>query len=198
MGYIREQCHPLSFGWFPISQFNPTYFRTDLVLDHPETGFQTFIASYQTIPPLTHPLPPAINKYRYTRDIHIVNFTRSKTRQTSQKAHTPLQKPPPPIMSATNYFLQDYATQHREAIRAQAAAEGRTLSVENPECKRLQQLSATQSSSPDQQQQQKVKKTSWWSSIHKNKKSTTAKDQSQQQDNGDAKSLHSFSSGSSY
>lgn len=107
-------------------------------------------------------------------------------------------------MSATNYFLQDYATQHREAIRAQAAAEGRTLSVENPECKRLQQLASSQSSSTSpeqqQQQQQKVKKTSWWSSIRKNTKTTTAtaKDQSQQRDNGDAKSLHSFSSGSSY
>lgn len=40
---------------------------------------------------------------------------------------------------ATNFFLEGHATAHRDALRARAAAEGRTLSVENPESKRVQQ-----------------------------------------------------------
>ncbi|KAK5047313.1 hypothetical protein LTR84_006835 [Exophiala bonariae] len=107
---------------------------------------------------------------------------------------------------ATNYFLEGYATQHRDAMRARAAAEGRTLSVENPESKRIQQQKSSLSSSQSQSQpsttttqheQQQNNKTSWWSSKF-NKGSSKSSSAKEQQQEADAKSLHSFSSGSSY
>lgn len=51
----------------------------------------------------------------------------------------------------TNLFLQDYSQAHREAIRAQAAAEGRTLSVKNP--------------NPGAERAAKLSKQKWWKSL---------------------------------
>jgi len=95
----------------------------------------------------------------------------------------------------TNLFLEDYASQHRDALRAKAAAEGRTLSVENPEAKRFQKQQAqptTNSTNTVTAADEKKQSSGWWSRLQ-NK--TSPKDKAP---DVDVKSLNSFSSGESY
>lgn len=48
----------------------------------------------------------------------------------------------------TNFFLESYSKAHRDAIRAEAAAEGRTLSVKNP--------------NPGAERVAKITRKNWW------------------------------------
>lgn len=80
----------------------------------------------------------------------------------------------------TNLFLESYSNAHRDAIRAEAAAQGRTLSVKNP--------------NPGAERVAKITRKNWWK-FQSNEEAAAAAEASQVFEKySDAKSLISVSS----